>query len=141
MIDENDAEIENKDTSIIDTAVTNFTIINTNARSLCPKIRSLLDCFEDMTADLAFITETWLTEGDTLSEDLEDLSLGSGIGFLARCRPPGGRGHSHGGIALAFKESTCNFKPLRETNPEAYEVMAAIGSLPGHVRKIVAITA
>lgn len=27
---------------------TKLTIINTNARSLCPKIESLLDCFEEL---------------------------------------------------------------------------------------------
>ena len=38
---------ENKEKTIIDKSYTDFTIINTNAHSLCPKIRSLLDCFED----------------------------------------------------------------------------------------------
>ena len=90
-----------------DKSLTKFTILNTNARSLCNKICSLLDCFEDMNADLAFVSETWMTEGETLSEDLEDLSLGSGIGMLARCRPAGNRGFLHGGIALAFRETSC----------------------------------
>ena len=128
---------ENKENN--DRSYSNFTIINTNARSLCPKIRSLLDCFEDMSVDLAFVTETWMTEGDTLLEDIEDLSLGSGIGMISRCRPAGGRGFSHGGVAVAFKESTCTFKHLKNHNPEGYEVLAAIGNLPGHTRKMIAI--
>ena len=33
-------------------------LINTNARSLCPKIDSLLDCFEELEVDLAVVTET-----------------------------------------------------------------------------------
>ena len=80
-----------------------------------------------------------MTEGDTLLEDIEDLSLGSGIGMISRCRPAGGRGFSHGGVAVAFKESTCTFKHLKNHNPEGYEVLAAIGNLPGHTRKMIAI--
>ena len=45
--------------------VTAFTIVNTNARSLCPKIHSLIDCFNELEADIAIITETWLTSGDS----------------------------------------------------------------------------
>lgn len=39
-----------------------FTIINTNARSLCPKIHSLTDCMDEMDASLAIVTETWMRE-------------------------------------------------------------------------------
>ena len=44
--------------------------------SLCPKIRSLLDCLNELEANLSFVTETWLTSGTTLDEDIEDLRLG-----------------------------------------------------------------
>ena len=40
MYSNDEASIANKDA--------NFTIINTNARSLCPKINSLVDCFEEV---------------------------------------------------------------------------------------------
>ena len=33
-------------------------IINTNARSLCPKIESLIDCFEELDVHMALITES-----------------------------------------------------------------------------------
>ena len=35
-----------------------LTIINTNARSLCPKLDSLVNCFTELTADVGIITET-----------------------------------------------------------------------------------
>ena len=35
----------------------NVTVINTNARSLCPKINSLIDCFTDLNATIGVITE------------------------------------------------------------------------------------
>ena len=54
-----------------------FTFINTNARSLCPKMSSLIDCFGDLSASIGVITETWLTDGESLQEDIDDLVLGS----------------------------------------------------------------
>ena len=53
-----------------------MTIINTNARSLCPKIGSLIDCFNELDAGIAVVTETWLRDGLELEKDKEDLSRG-----------------------------------------------------------------
>ena len=39
-----------------------FTIINGNARSLRPKIESLIDCFNETESTVGIITETWLGE-------------------------------------------------------------------------------
>ena len=38
---------------------TQIKIINTNARSLCPKIDSLIDCFEELDVTLGVVTKTW----------------------------------------------------------------------------------
>ena len=118
---------------------TDFTIINTNARSLCQKINSLLVCFEELEADLAIITETWLTSGQSLDEDIDDLREGSGVGLLVRNRDPGSRGFSHGGVAVAFRGSRCSFAALQTHNPENYEVLAALGTIPGHSRKMLVL--
>ena len=40
-----------------------LTIINTNARSLIPKIDSLDECFGELEADIAVVTETWMRDG------------------------------------------------------------------------------
>ena len=48
-----------------------LTIINTNARSLCLKINSLVDCFEELDAAIGIITETWMSDGRGLDEDIE----------------------------------------------------------------------
>ena len=50
-------------------------IINTNARSLCPKIESLIDCFEELEVTLGVVTETWLADGDSLDRDIQDCLL------------------------------------------------------------------
>ena len=92
-----------------------------------------------MQTDLAIVTETWLTSGPTLDEDIEDLREGSGLGLMVRNRDPGARGHSHGGVGIVFRQSTCNFKELSFDNPERYEVIVALGTIPGHSRKMLVI--
>ena len=77
---------ENSDTSIFN--ITNDTslvfpesdadstiikMLHTNARSLSPKIHSLLDNFRELQLDLAVVTESWLASGERLDEDLVDL--------------------------------------------------------------------
>ena len=116
-----------------------FTIINTNARSLCPKINSLVDCFEEVGAQLGIVTETWLSDGAGLEDDVRDFVLGTGLGMLYRNRPNNTRGYSHGGVALVFKSSACNFEELSIDNPDDHEVLVGLGTLPGHSRKMVAL--
>ena len=78
-----------------------FTIINTNAPSLCPKINSLIDCIEEMEASLAVITETWSADGQHLDDDRQDLFLGADLSMLCRNRHANPKtGVAHGGIAL-----------------------------------------
>ena len=75
-------------------------MLNTNARSLCPKVRSLIDCIGEMDAGFAVITEKWLADGTTLGEDLSDLELGSGISALYRNRQAGANGTAYGGVGF-----------------------------------------
>ena len=91
-----------RENDVIDTKNLQFNLINTNARSLCPKVNSLLDCFDEMGVSLAVITETWLADGQGLDEDVDDLLEGAGLGMLYRNRPPGRRGTSHGGVAVLY---------------------------------------
>ena len=72
-------------------------VTNTNARSLCPKIDSLIDCFEEMDATIGIITETWLADGETLEKDIHDLAKGAGLGMVCLNRQPRNRGVAHGG--------------------------------------------
>ena len=73
-----------------------FIIMNTNARSLCPKVDSFIDNFNELEASLAVITETWMNPNADLERDLDDLALGAGIGMVVRCRPPAQNGVSYG---------------------------------------------
>ena len=106
-----------------------FVIINTNARSLCPKVDSFIDNFNELEASLAVITETWMNPEADLETDLEDLALGAGIGMLVRCRPPSANGVSYGGVAVAFRVSGISLKELKIPNPSIFEVLVATGSI------------
>ena len=61
------------------------------------------------------------------------------MGLLVRNRDLGSRGHSHGGVGIAFCESTCSFRELQIHNPNNFEVLAALGNIPGHARRMLAI--
>ena len=61
---------------------TKLTIINTNARSLCPKITSLIDCMDELEGTVAVVTETWLADGEPLEADVADLVRGAGLGLI-----------------------------------------------------------
>ena len=77
-----------KSNSLEENDKANFTIINANARSLCTKIDSLIDCMEEAGAGVAVVTETWMKDGPALDNNASDLSLGAGIGMLNRNRRP-----------------------------------------------------
>ena len=116
-----------------------LTFLNTNARSLCPKIKSLIDNMNEMDAAFAVVTETWLADGVTLEEDKQDLLLGEGFSLLCRNRQPDSRGRCYGGVGLMFRDDLCNFKQIDMPNQNNYEVLTAIGTVQGLTRKIVCI--
>ena len=119
-----------------------LTLINTNARSLAPKVDSLIDCFTELDVDIAVVTETWFREGDDLREDLRELELGTDIASITRCRDPNAStGVAHGGVAIMYKKRIGTFKEISITNPEKYEVLPAIGTLRGSSRKMLVIAA
>ena len=49
--------------------VSSFNIISTNARSITPKIENFIDYSNELEANLAFLTETWLSDCDELFSD------------------------------------------------------------------------
>ena len=118
---------------------TKFVIINCNARSLCPKIESLVECFEEMDGTVGVVSETWIRDG---AEDLvERLSEGDGLGFISRKRSqPASNGVTYGGVAVLWRKSACSLKEFAFPNPLDFEVVVATGSLRGHTRKLAIIS-
>ena len=127
--DENDVSVRQE--------LTSFAIINTNTRSLFPKIESMIDCMSETDARIAVITETWLRDGERLDQDAEDLSAGAGLGMLARNRStPAANGVTYGGVAVFWQEAHCGLKETKISNPDNFEILACAGNLKGHKRKM-----
>ena len=115
--------------------------INTNARSLRPKITSLIDCFSNLDLSYAVITETWFTEGEKLELESENLLLGHDLNSLTLSRPPVNAGYSHGGVAIIYKNADIVAKRVDFPNPDAFEVLAAQFTLRGLKRKLFVVAA
>ena len=118
-----------------------LSFINTNARSLRPKIKSLIDCFVNLDLTYAVVTETWFTEGERLELESENLLLGHDLNSFTLSRPPGNAGFSHGGVAIIYKNSDIVARKVDFPNPEAFEVLAVQMTVRGMKRKLFVIAA
>ena len=118
-------------------------LINTNARSLCPKLDSLIDCVDELGVDIAIVTETWFKSGPELEQQLSDPELGFGLKALTLDRDPNPTtGVSHGGVAVFYKKKIDSFKVILDyPNPEKFEVLPVVGTILGTSRKVVVIAA
>ena len=95
---------------------------------------------DELDARLTFVTETWLSDGQSLDEDKQDLFLGAGLSMLCKNRPKNSNSNtSYGGVAIFYREDVCNFKEITFPNQDNYEVLTAVGTMVGHVRKVVAV--
>ena len=113
---------------------TPINIVNTNARSLRPKIPSLVQCFLNLALTFAIITETWFASGIGLELESERLLLGHGLGIKCLNRPPV-NGLSHGGVAIVYRESIAKASVYSFPNPDLFEVLPVIMSVVGVKRK------
>ena len=118
-----------------------FNIINTNVRSLQPKVSSLITAVEELDVDLAIITETWFSKGDNLRTECERLLLGHGLETITRNRELNNTCLAHGGVAIILKSSATRPKTIDFPNPESYEVLAVSTPLVGIKRKLFIIAA
>ena len=58
----------------------------TNARSLKPKMNSLVDAFDSLALNFACITETWYQGGKALKDHLVEVEGANGIRILQKNR-------------------------------------------------------
>ena len=133
--DENLDEIVPSETEENKNDGTKINIINTNARSLCPKIESLINCFEELDVTIGVVTETWLADGASLDRDLQDLAKGAGLGFVSTAKPTTGA-HSLRGLAVVHNTAACTLARLDMPNPGGFEVLVNLSNLPGHSHKL-----
>ena len=96
-----------------------------NARSLAPKMTSLIDYMYDLKCDFTMISETWFKGGKKLRDELSDMEQAAGIKFLCKYRPA--KSLRGGGVALAFNSARCNLK--RKQIKTNYEIVCAVGKV------------
>ena len=109
-------------------------IINTNARSLRPKIVSFIECFLSLALTYAIVTETWFSSGTALEIESERLLLGHGLGLVCLNRPTS-NGLSHGGVAIIYKSSAVKLSRYKFANPENFEVLPVSSTITAIPRK------
>ena len=117
-------------------AVSSFRYILTNARSLTPKIESLLDFFDELDLQMAIITESWLKPGKDLERSLRDLEDGERLKIIHKSRPSKRNRTAGCGVAIAFNQDKLKLteRPIKAGRAE---IICATGKLPKMARKIV----
>ena len=101
----------------------------TNARSLTPKVDSLVHAFGSLGLHFAGITETWFKGGRKLEEGLDDIEGATGIKIIHRSRD-GRKKHHGGGVALAFNKFTSNFKARKMGSAaRKHEIVCGVGKV------------
>ena len=112
----------------------------TNARSLKPKLDSMVDAFESLSLDFLCVTETWFKGGKELAGAISDLQGKSGISIIHKSRD--GRARTRGGgVAIASDSNSCNFK--RRTlgvAAKGLEIVCVTGRVKKITRKIAVFT-
>ena len=116
-------------------------IINTNARSIRPKIKSFVQCFINLSITFAILSETWLAHGSRLEQDTEHLLLGHGLETFYLNRAPSSNGVAHGGVAVVMKANLASGKPFSFPNQENFEVLPVIANLFAAKRKFYIVAA
>ena len=116
-------------------------IINTNARSIRPKIKSFVQCLINLSITFAIISETWLAHGSRLENDTEHLLLGHGLATFYLNRPLSPNGVAHGGVAVVMRASLASGKPFLFPNPENFEVLPIAANLFAADRKFYIVAA
>ena len=80
-----------------------------------------------------------MSDGESLDKDIADLVAGAGVGLICLNRDPNTLGVSHGGVAVAYRTETCSMKRVDMDNPDKFEVLVTIASLPGYSRRLVTV--
>ena len=115
-----------------------FKFLLANARSLTPKINSLLDAFGSLQLHCAAITETWFRGGRKINESIMDIEGATGIRIIHKSRDGRRSGNRGGGVAFAFNTNTCNFK-RKALMPRAgkFEILGVVGNVGKIPRRVV----
>ena len=87
------------------------------------------------------MTETWLAQGSRMEMEAENLLLGHGLAVHYLNRLPSVNGVSHGGVAVILRDTLASAVPFPFPNPDSFEVLPLIVTLPSIARKLYVIAA
>ena len=116
-----------------------FIVMNTNARSLAPKMESLADCMTELEADVSVVTETWLqnraVEGATIDAAGEH-GLDS---FMLNRSVIAANGRQYGGVGIFSRSSSTKLSVVDIANPDNFEVLCVAGKVNKLKEKVVVV--
>ena len=119
----------------VDKKFNTINFVYTNARSLPPKIGSLIEIFDNYDLHFAAVSETWMTDGKRYEKNVQKLESKENLRIIARNRNARG-----GGVAIIFNKSRIDLKPLKIKNNK-YELVGAIGRTKDCVKKLLVLSA
>ena len=107
----------------------------TNARSLAPKITSLIELFDNWNLHFAAVTETWLADCGRYRRNVQKLEDKENLVMVTKNRKSRG-----GGVAIIYNKSKIILKPLnvRKNN---FELVAAVGRTVSDARRVLVLAA
>ena len=114
--------------------------LTTNARSLLPKIDSLIDYFDELSASFAVVCETWLVDGEKLGDDLLDLEESSDLRMIFKNRPAKltkryKKRTAGGGVCILYDKNKVSIVEKKFPGNK-FEIVCGIASVPSMKRKI-----
>ena len=90
---------------LLNKKTSSFRYILSNARSLKPKIESLIDYFDELDLHLAIVTESWLKPGRELERNTRDLESGQRLAILHKSRPTNRNRTAGVSVALIYNKN------------------------------------
>ena len=101
-----------------------------NARSLMPKIESLINYFDEYGLSFCVTTETWIQGNRENNRAINDLLDGSHIEMIRR-----DRGRRGGGVAISYDTRKAKLKKYVIPN-NRFEIVCAVGKFNNNTRKV-----
>ena len=124
-----------------DETTDNIRYMLTNARSISPKIISLIRNFDEFKIDISIVTETSLADNGSLVSDLSELENGTNLRVIYKNQPvkPNSRRRTAGGsVAIIYNKNTASLKE-QKINGNKFEMVCARGKIGNVDRSIVVL--
>lgn len=130
-ISSNNSDVENNKSHADDKKVNAVNFMFTNARSLPPKIDSLVKMFDNFELDFSIVTETWMKDGKRFEKNARKFEEKEDLRIIER-----NRGTRGGGVAIIFNKNKMSLSQIKIRN-NSFELVGASGRTVKDARKLV----